>query len=207
MKKRYTGLILLLAGSLLTACGNSGSKPADSAALTDAAKTGSQTADKGKTDSDPCRFLTREEVTAITSDVVTRTSRDAQSCTYHSDPDEGTEVTVYIGEGAKQMKIVRKTVEVMGGMGHAVADKGGAGADTEQILNSGGEATLAFADEALWAPNATLALRKGDIFIQVTPPVMHDPATHSGIPLIPSRERHEIAQKIAEQLMTRIETQ
>lgn len=153
---------------------------------------------------DPCSLISAQEMSAITTDTVKRTSRDGQVCTYHSDPDDGVQLTVMASGGAKQMQVVHRTAEVLGGMGASVADKGGAGADVAVLTKKDKTAVPKLGDEAAWGMNTTLSVRKGDAFVEVVPPLMHDPASHSGYPLVKQDEKRAIAQKVVERVLAKL---
>lgn len=154
---------------------------------------------------DPCSLLTGEEVTAITTDKVIDLERqDGKTCIYRSNPDDGPQVTILETGGAKQMEVVHKTAKVLGGMGAAVADKGGAGGDVANMLKEDKSAPPPLGDEAVWGMNSTLSVRKGDAFVEVTPPLMHDPANHAGYPLVSKEDKRAIAQAIATKVLAKL---
>ena len=153
---------------------------------------------------DPCSLMTAAEITAITTDVVTKADRNDATCNYRSDPKDGTQVTVYATGGAKQMETVRASARLLGGMGASVADKGGAGADVNTLLKPDKTKAPALGDEAMWELNDTLAVRKGDAFVEVSPPIMHDPATHTGYPLVKKEEKRAIAEAIATKALEKL---
>lgn len=155
-------------------------------------------------DPDPCSLMTGKEMTAITTDRVTATRRDGVSCTYRSAPDDGVQVTVRASGGAKAMEVVHRAAELLGGMGGAVADQGGAGADVAGMLKKDMAAAPRLGDEAVWGANDTLSVRKGDGFVEVTPPLMHDPANHSGYPLIGKAEKRKIAEAVAAKMLAKL---
>jgi len=155
-------------------------------------------------DLDPCGLMTGEEMTAITTDKVIGTRRDGASCTYRSNPDDGVQVTVRTSGGAKAMEVVHRTAELLGGMGGAVGDKGAAGADVADMLKKDTSKAPVLGDEAVWGANDTLSVRKGDAFVEVTPPLMHDPANHSGYPLIGKAEKRKIAEAVAAKLLGKL---
>ena len=183
----WTGAAIVAGGLLIAGCGSN---------------TGASGAVAAAGDGDPCGMLTKVEMTAITSDVVTYTdSRDA-TCTYHSDPKDGVDVTVYRSGGAERMATARTGAKMLGGIGAAVSDKSGAGRDVGTMLNGDTSAPPALGDEALWELNDTLAVRKGEIFIEVSPPTLHDPVTHGGITPVKTEEKtrnrsHDLHQIIA----------
>jgi hypothetical protein len=152
---------------------------------------------------DPCAYISVQEVSAITTDKVTSATASGASCTYHAAPDDGVEVTIHIGDGVKRMQVTRASLGLLDKMGKAVGDKGGAGADTEALLQKDTHQTPGLGDEAVWGVNTTLSVRKGDVFVEVTPPIMHDPATHAGYPLVRREEKRKIAEQIAEKILAK----
>jgi len=187
-------MTVMAAGLALTSCGGSG-------------KTGGTGETAGISSGsliDPCSVLSAAEISAITTDTVTRTSHDAATCTYHSDPDDGVQLTIMKSGGAKQMEVVHRAAGVLGGMGNAVANKGGAGADAANLLKKDKTAPPSLGDEAAWGLNTVLSVRKGDMFVEVSPPIMHDPKTHPGYPLVKTDEKRAIAQKIAEKVLAKL---
>jgi hypothetical protein len=187
-------------GLMVAGCG--GSAGNQTAASDDGGET--ETASAGAAAIDPCGLISAEEMSVITTDKVTSTSRDDQTCTYHSNPDDGVQLTVMASGGAKQMQVVHRTAEVLGGMGASVADKGGAGADVAVLTKKDKTAVPKLGDEAAWGMNTTLSVRKGDAFVEVVPPLMHDPATHSGYPLVGKEEKRAIAQKVVERVLAKL---
>lgn len=186
---------------MLAGCGGGGgsNEAAAGGAGAEAGGTAAETAEI-----DPCSLISAQEMSAITTDTVKRTSRDGQVCTYHSDPDDGVQLTVMASGGGKQMQVVHRTAQVLGGMGASVADKGGAGADVAVLTKKDKTAVPKLGDEAAWGMNTTLSVRKGDAFVEVVPPLMHDPASHSGYPLVGKDERRAIAQKVAERVLAKL---
>lgn len=194
MRRSTICMAVMAAGLELMACGGSGKN--------DSTRETAGISSDGSID--PCSLLSAAEMSEITTDAVTGTSRDAATCTYHSDPNDGVQLTVMKTGGAKQMEVVHRTAGVLGGMGNAVADKGGAGADTADLLKKDKTAPPALGDEAAWGLNTVLSVRKGDMFVEVTPPMMHDPKTHPGYPLVKTDEKRAIAQKIAEKVLAKL---
>ena len=192
----HIGLAALAIG--LASCG--GGKTADTSA-TD----GSQSVAAAGETFDPCSVMTADEMTAITTDKVNTLRRsDTNTCTYQSDPHDGPDVTIYKTDGAHQMEIQRKSSALLGGMGKAVADKGGAGADTDTLLQPDTAVVPKLGDDAMWSTNTTLSVRKGDVFVQVAPPMMHDMANHPGFPIVSVEEKRKIAQAVVEKLLAKL---
>lgn len=193
MQRSTMCMAVVAAGLALTACGGG--------------KTGGETAEASASAGgafDPCSVLSAAEVSEITTDAVTGTSRDGATCYYNSEPDDGVRITVMKSGGAKQMAVVHRTAGVLSGMGNSVAGKGGAGADAANLLQKDKTAPPKLGDEAAWGLNTVLSVRKGDMFVEVTPPMMHDPKTHTGYPLVKTDEKRAIAQKIAEKVLAKL---
>ena len=180
--------IIMAGGLLLTGCG--GGKAADGAVAS--------------VNSDPCGFLTKAEMTEITSDVVTYTDGNDGTCTYHSDPKDGVQVTVFRTGGAERMATARTSAKLLGGIGASVANQGGAGGDVGKLLKGETAAALALGDEAMWGLNGTLSVRKGDAFIEVSPPILHDTVTHGGPTPVTADEKRTIATTMVTKLLPKI---
>lgn len=187
------------AGLALAGCGGGGT--GNGAATTGG---GTETAGAETAKFDACSVLTTAEVEAITTDKVTKVKDYDGTCFYSSNPSEDLRVTVKKTGGTKAMEIVHRTAGVLSGMGASVKDKGGAGADAAELLKKDQTAAPKLGDEAVWRMNTTLSIRKGDMFVEVTPPMMHDPANHEGYPLIKTEEKRAIAQKIAEKVLSKL---
>lgn len=153
---------------------------------------------------DPCSFLTKAEMTEITTDVVTFTDSNDATCNYHSDPKDGVQVTIYLTGGAAQMSTRRASAKLLGGIGATVANSGGAGQDVGGMLKEDKSQPPTIGDEAMWQLNDTLAVRQGDAFVEVSPPIMHDPATHTGYPLVTKEEKRKIAQAVATKILQKV---
>ena len=179
--------------------------------LTGCSKTGDETASGGDASSarvatkviDPCSLISADEMTAITTDKVTQVEKTGpDSCKYHSNPDEGVMLTVDTTDGVHQMQVRRNAAKVLGGMGAAMADKSAAGADAADMLKQKSGAP-AIGDEAMWQVPSTLAVRKGTVFVEVMPPLMHDPANHTGYPLIADKDKRAIAVAVATKVLAK----
>ena len=116
----------------------------------------------------------------------------------------GVDIVVWAHDGKHQMDVMRNSIGLVGGMGAAVADKGGAGADTAAILKPSKAEPPKIGDEAVWGPNITLAVRKGTAYVQASPPIMHDPANHPGYPIVPVEEKRKIAIAVVEKLLAKL---
>lgn len=151
---------------------------------------------------DPCSFLSVAEVQAIRGDPVSGATSDGDSCTYRSNP-ENLVVTVALTGGRDRMATMRRANGMMEGMGGAVADKGGAGQDAAALLKQDKDAPR-IGDEAMWGTPDILAVRKGDAYVEVMPPIMHDPSVHSGYPIVPKEEKRAIAMKVAAAVLVKL---
>ncbi len=176
----------------LTLAGCSGDKPAGGTSATVAGAV-----------TDPCSLISESEVAAITTDAVGGTTRREQTCTYLSKPSDGAQVTVK-ANGKEEMATMRRVASLLGGIGASVADKGGAGADTAALLKEDNNAPPKLGDEAMWGPSSTLSVRKGDTFVEIAPPIIHDMATHKGMPIIDTAEKKRIAIAIAEKVLAKL---
>jgi hypothetical protein len=193
---RRQWVMLSVMGLVLTACG--GGDPAAEGEPTD------EQASTAGADIDPCSLIKAAEMTAITTDAVTATDRQDQTCHYRSNPNDGLQLTVRRTGGRKAMKTVRDTARLLGGMGASVADQGGAGKDVEGLLKPDTSTPPALGEEAAWGMNDALSVRQGDAFVEVTPPLMHDPANHPGYPIIGKDEKRKIAVAVARLALQRM---
>lgn len=150
---------------------------------------------------DPCSVLTSDAVAAITTDKVSKTNAIGPDCHYQTAFDEdGTVITVHLKNGAGEMQDLRDAYKMLGGIGSAAAKQGDVGKDVQASITPPAEGGApALGDDALWGPNDVLAVRKGDLFVQVTPPVVHAPAR-----MIPSAEKRVIARKLVEAVLAKL---
>ena len=153
---------------------------------------------------DPCSLVTSEEVAAITGDKVVKSSSDHGTCTYATDDSDGATITVDTADAAGKMKIDRDSAKLLGGMGAAVADKGGAGADVNAKLHEGGDSQPGLGDDSLWGMNSQLSVRKGGTYVAATPPGMHSRISYSGNPLISDDDKRKMAVALAEKALSRV---
>lgn len=182
----------------LTAC----SKPAGDNATTTTTTT--TTATETAT-LDPCSLLTPAEMTAITTDRVKEATADGDTCKYVSDPNDDGVTLVAVRTGGKdKMETAKRAANLLEGMGGAVKDKGGAGADAAAMMKKDSAAVPQLGDQTMWGMNNTLSVLRGDAYVEVTPPLMHDPANHSGYPIVRSEEKRAIAVKVAQAALARL---
>ncbi len=157
---------------------------------------------------DPCTVLGAEEVTAVIGDKITQTAKNDHSCEYHAGPNDtdGTQIMIYKTGGKEQMQDIRKADQLLSGIGGAVSKQGDVGKDVQASITppaEGGAPTLG--DEAVWEPNAVLAVRKGDLFVQVTPPIVRFGANGSFPKMHSDAEKRLISQKLAVATLTKLE--
>ena len=172
--------------------GNSTGTGEESAAMETAAKP------------DPCRLVTVDEVEAIIGEKIVSTQPSAESCTYRTADAQASSVTLELNQAdAKgQMDTARRSAQFLKGMGGAVADKGGAGADVNQVLSESGD-TPKVGDEAVFGPNQQLSVRKGDSYIAISPPIMRSRGA-GGNPLLSADRKKTMAVEIAEKAVARL---
>jgi hypothetical protein len=184
--------ILTLAG-----CKSNPAAPADS----NTAATSSVTTTP-KVKFNPCNVLTADEVAAITTDKVSTTERIGPDCHYHTTFEEdGTVISIYPTGGKEQMDDTRKAMEMIGGLASSVSGLADGG---KKSAGATSNAAPALGDESFWEPNDKLAVRKGDLFVEVTPTVIHDPATHHGPRMISNADKRAIVQKLAEAVLAKL---
>lgn len=194
MRRAMTIGLMTTAALVLASCGSSDRTGAE----------GSDTAAVAEDAIDPCSLITAQEMTAITSDAVTRADRGGATCHYRSNPDMAVQVTVQASGGAEHMETVRNAAKLLGGMGASVAGQGNAGEDVADILSEDKSAAPPLGDEAIWGMNDTLSVRKGDAFVEVTPPLMHDRANHPGYPIVSKEEKRRIAARVVAKVFAKM---
>ena len=192
-KLRLTGPMIMAA--MLAACG-SGDKPADdkSATATPAAAAAAI---------DPCSLLTVAEVTEIVGDKILSAKADGGRCAFATDDMDSVAIEIDQADAKGRMEIDRKVGGTLAGIGGAVADQGGPGADVNAMLQEGGD-TPKLGDEALWGPNTQLSIRKGNSYIAISPPIMHSRISYSGNPLISTDDKRKMAVALAEKALARL---
>jgi hypothetical protein len=193
-------LMLPLVMLTLVGCG---SKPAaHTSNNTTAAAEKSSTA---KVKFDPCSVLSTDAVTAIVKEKITRTEVIDHDCHYHTNlDDDGTVVAIYPTGGKEELQNIRDANKLLGGIGAGVAGQGDVGKDVQSAITppAAGNAP-SIGDESVWQPNDVLGVRKGDLFVSVTPPIAHDPASHPGAMLISSADKRVMARKLAEAVLAK----
>ena len=193
------GMGAALVALTLAGCGQKSAQQTGSNAA--AGATSAAAAQAASTPFDPCSVLTTDEVTAITTDKVSKTSANGPDCHYQTTFDEdGTTITIHRKGGAEEMDDLRQAYKALGGIGAAAGAQGAVGKDVQgAITPPAAGATPAIGDDVLWGPNDVLAVRKGELFVQVTPPVVHAPAK-----MIGDTEKRAIAQKLAVAVLAKL---
>lgn len=190
-----TSIVLLLA---LAGCGsdkpeeaiNNGAPEASADAL--AAESG-----------DPCRFATKEEVSAATGETIVQAQPDGDRCTYQTDDAmaASVEVELKLSGGKEEMDVARQAAGVLSDMGEGMKDAGGAEGDAGNALTSGAPAKLG--DAAFFGPNEQLHVLKGDTYVAVTPPTMRSRMS-AGNPMLNAEEKRKMASAVAERVLSRL---
>jgi hypothetical protein len=197
-----TSGLLSLAALTLAGCG---AKPVAQTDNTTTTVTNKTTVTK--TRFDPCSVLTGDEVAAITTETVTHTRVSDNACVYLTDiagDDDGTQIAIAKSDAAGEMRSIREANKMLGGIGGAVSAQGAVGKDVQAAITppAAGDAPK-IGDESVWLPNQSLAVRKGEVFVQVTPPLVRDPAKHLGM-LFSDADKRGISQKLAEAALAKL---
>lgn len=201
MSRKTAGATLPLALVALAGCGSHQSRQT----VTNTTKVASKTT-VTSAPVDPCGVLTGAEVAAATGDKVASTKVIDHDCHYltASDQDDGTVVSVYRTGGKEQMGDLRQSFKLLGGLGDAAATQGDVGKDVKSAITPpAAGAAPALGDEVLWGPNDMLAVRKGDMFVKIDPPVAHTPG-HPGGMLASDADKKAVAQKLAEAVLSKL---
>ena len=202
MTTRTTAICAAVSLTALTLAG-CGPKPSAPANATAAASDKPAAAAAGPFN--PCGVLTSDAVAAVTGIKVTKTEVIDHDCHYDDAVnDDGTVLSIYRTGGQEQMQAIRESNKLLGGIGAAVSQQGDVGKAVQASITppaQGGAPALG--DEAVWQPNAALAVRKGDIFVGVRPPIVQDPANHQGV-MISDADKRRISQKLAEETLAKL---
>ncbi len=152
---------------------------------------------------DPCAFISKDEVTAITEEAIVETEADGDTCKYQTDdPASSLEVEVHPTGGAEEMDIARTATGTLGEIGADLKNKGGAEGDTGELLTESGAAP-AIGDQAFFGANQQLHVLKGDAHFSVLPPIMKS-RMGGGNPMLPAEKKREIAAAIARKIETKL---
>lgn len=152
---------------------------------------------------DPCSLLSAADIEDVVGDKVTKTERDGDYCNYQTSDQDGAEVQYVVGDAKGRMDIDRKVGGAMGDMGRAIANEGAAGADANAMMHDGG-GDAAIGDVSLFIANGGVSFRKGDQYVSITPPIMHDPMTAKGNPLIGKDDKRAMAVALARKALAKL---
>jgi hypothetical protein len=200
MTNRITVIGSALSAMALTLAG-CGSKPAASPTTNEAAASSNSPPARSAAGFDPCSLVTADKVTAIIADKITQTEVNDHSCEYHAGPtdEEGTQIMIFKTGGTAQMQDTRKANQLLAGIGGAVSLQGDVGKDVQaSITPPPKRGAWTIGDETVWQPNGVLAVRKGELFVQVTPPIVRFGANGSIPTMISNKDKRAISQKLAE---------
>ena len=191
--RRIWGLVLALG---LSACG--GAVGSDGENQATAAATPAPKA------SDPCSLATAEEVGAVLGEPIVATEPGEGSCQYQTADAMASSVTIELNQSdaAGQMATARQAASDLQDVGAAVADQGGAGADTNALISAGGESPR-LGDESFFGPNQQLSVRKGSSYIAISPPMMRSRMA-GGNPILSADDKKRMALAIAEKAVARL---
>jgi hypothetical protein len=183
--------------AMLAACGSN----TEQAASNDAGTDGAPTAATASTD--PCALVTTEEMAAIIGEKVTGTEPGDGECKYKTEDDAST-VTIALdqSDAADAMRVARQAAGALSGIGGAVADEGGAGADVNAMLSDQGE-TPRLGEESFFSTGSQLNILKGNSYLAISPPIMRN-RMGPGNPMLSSDDKKMMAVKIAETALARL---
>lgn len=199
MRNSISIWIALVAVSTLNGCG---SNNAPETGQQDNAQT-AEAAASPSPEANPCSYISAKEMAEITSDPVIDTVVEDNSCTYKTRHNDNLRIAVSLHDGAKQMAVARRAVGVTEGMGATVADKGGAGADVAAMTKRSADDPQV-GDDAIWGMVGILYARKGEAYVEVYPPTIHDPTAHKGNPLISQQEKRKIVTTVADKVFAKL---
>jgi hypothetical protein len=153
---------------------------------------------------DPCSFISREDVTAITGEAVVGTKAEGDTCRYETADAMASSVQVDIKQsgGKEEMDVARSAAGALGSMGADLKESGGAAGDTGTLLAESGAAPK-IGDQAFFGPNQQLSVLKGDIYFAVSPPQMRSRMS-GGNPLLPVDKKREMAAAIAQKIASKL---
>lgn len=182
----------------LAGCGSGEQQPAGSEGnATDSAAATAQT--------DPCTLATADEIGAVIGDKIVATTPGEGSCTWETADAQASSVTITLNQSdaAGQMKVARDAAGILGDIGAAAAEQGGAaGRDVNAMLSDSGDAPK-IGDEAFFGANAELSVRKGNSYIAISPPMMRSRMS-GGNPILSTEDRKRMAIAIAEKAVARL---
>ena len=149
---------------------------------------------------DPCSFISKEEVAAVTGETIVETKAEGDSCRYESDDAMASFVQVDIKQsgGKEEMEVARSAAGALGDIGADMKESDGAEGDTGELLAESGAAPK-IGDQAFFGPNQQLSVLKGDAYFSVSPPQMRSRMS-GGNPLLPTEKKREMAAAIAQKI-------
>ena len=198
MHYHYTMPILACALAL-AACGTE--------ATNDASPQGNQAAEAGAKPAaagDPCAFITKEEVAAVTGETVVQTKAEGDTCRYETDDAMASSVQVDIKQsgGKEEMEIARTASGALGSIGDEMKESDGATGDTGEMLAESAAAPK-IGDQAFFGANSQLHVLKGDAYFSVLPPHMKSRMS-AGNPMLSSEKKRDIATAVAQKIASKL---
>lgn len=183
----------------LAACGGE--------ATNQAAPAGEEVAEAGAgpaAAADPCSFITKEEVAAVTGETILATKAEGDTCRYETDDAMASSVQVDIKRsgGREEMEIARTASGALGSIGEEMKNAGGAEGDTGAMLAESAAAPK-IGDQAFFGANQQLHVLKGDAYFAVSPPHMRSRMS-AGNPMLPTEKKREIAAAIAQKIASKL---
>ena len=153
---------------------------------------------------DPCSFISKEEIAAVTGEAVVETKAEGDTCRYETDDAMASSVQVDIkpSGGKEEMEIARTASGTLGSIGDEMEKADGAEGDTGAILTESGAAPK-IGDQAFFGANQQLHVLKGDSYFAVSPPQMRSRMS-AGNPLLPAEKKREMAAAIAQKIVAKL---
>ena len=105
--------------------------------------------------------------------------------------------------GADEMRSFQKANELLAGIGKSVSAQGDVGKDVQSAITAPNGGAPKLGDEAVWGANDVLGVRKGDLYVNITPPITHDPG-HKGPLMISDTDKKEIAKNLAAAVLAKL---
>ena len=153
---------------------------------------------------DPCAFISKEEIAAITGETIVQTKAEDDTCRYETDDAMASSVQVDIKQsgGKEEMEIARTASGALGSIGDEMKNSGGAEGDTGEMLAESAAAPK-IGDQAFFGANSQLHVLKGDVYFSVLPPHMRSRMS-AGNPMLQAEKKREIAAKVAEKIASKL---
>jgi hypothetical protein len=154
---------------------------------------------------DPCSFVGKEDITAVTGEKILQTKADGQTCRYETDDEMASSVQVDVKStgGKAEMDAVRSATGTLGSIGEDLKGEGGAKGATGEILAESGAAPK-IGDQSFFGANSQLHVLKGDTYFAVLPPTMRSRISSTGNPLLSSEQKREMAAAIAQKIAAKL---